>query len=407
MQYLHKQNIMIAFNITRKTSANLMLIAISVSPAFALGAGNKNFLLITIMALSMILLLRFPILSLRSDAFGIIGFLMIIFPIIFHPDTLRWSTLLYSCLFIGYFMSYTRLLCNSNYTATDYKHLLKWLIYAYCITLIIQQFCVLFNLPIFNVSNYSTYDRWKLNSLMSEPSHSARVISIIMAIFISIQLKTNRNIVSIKDSFKQNRYVWLAFLWSILTMGSTTGLIFVSVVLNKFISLKQVFATISVVLIIILGGSMMSRSKTFNRFKKIIPAVLTLNEKAIIAADHSGAFRIVPSILGIKKAEANTINGWFGNGVDYDIKAIRMRKLGPMGLSGGIFSLWLNYGLLVQLLYWILTLRVIYQKEFPIVSIYIWILTCVLGGINMQVTWMTLFLMLTYNYTTRKSLNIQ
>ena len=80
--------------------------------------------------------------------------------------TMRWSTVLYSCMFCVYFMAFARVLYSNGYDFSDFSKLLKGLIYAYCIVLIIQQFCVLTNLPIFNLSNYDIREPWKLNSLM-------------------------------------------------------------------------------------------------------------------------------------------------------------------------------------------------------------------------------------------------
>lgn len=163
----------------------LFIIFLSISPAFALGEGNRNLLLISVMCISPIFLLKYPIIIPQVDA-PLIGLctMMIFFPLVLHPETMRWSTVLYSCMFCLYFMSFVRVLYHSPFTGEDFLKVLRGLLFAYCIVLIIQQFCVLTGLPIFNVSNYTPLDPWKLNSLMSEPSHSARIIPIMMYMYL-------------------------------------------------------------------------------------------------------------------------------------------------------------------------------------------------------------------------------
>ena len=75
------------------------------SPAFALGAGARNMLLIGAMAISPLLLVQYPIFNKRVD-WPLMLFLLctISFPLIFHPLTMRWSTALYSGMF-GVFKS--------------------------------------------------------------------------------------------------------------------------------------------------------------------------------------------------------------------------------------------------------------------------------------------------------------
>ena len=172
------------------TLVDFIIITLSVSPAFALADDNKNLLLILAMAILIpFIFINNPTRISKID-FTLISLClcMIIFPLLGHPETMRWSTVLYSCIFCLYFMAFTRVLSDSTYSNNDLLRILKLLIYAYCMVLIIQQFCVLTGLPIFNLSNYSIKEPWKLNSLMSEPSHSARIIPVLMYLFVCLSL---------------------------------------------------------------------------------------------------------------------------------------------------------------------------------------------------------------------------
>lgn len=150
------------------------------APAFALGEGDRNLLLIWVMGVSpLIVIARF-----RFDKNDVLSLLflasIIIFPLIFHPESMRWSTVLYSWMFGLTFIAYKQLLQLNYFTIEPYLKLLKALLLAYFAVLLIQQFCVLTGLPVFNVSNYSPAEPWKLNSLAAEPSHSARIVALLM-----------------------------------------------------------------------------------------------------------------------------------------------------------------------------------------------------------------------------------
>jgi len=320
---------------------------------------------------------------------------MIVFPILFHPETMRWSTVLYSCLFCFNFIAFAKVLLHSDYGLDDFSNIIKILLYAYCIVLIIQQFCVLTGLPIFNVSNYSPFEPWKLNSLMSEPSHSARVIPILMFFFVTIQKLQNPNLTFIQ-SIKENVLVWLSFLWPILTMVSATAFIFLFIIIFKFVGVRRLIPTL-VTLAIIGIVYITSENKSIVRAFKVVSATVTLNEQAIIQADHSASFRIVPSIKGAKAVDLTDKDGWFGHGVDADQKDITPLPSVKTG-SAGAFYLWYDFGFIVALLFWIISLRFCIIKD-SFVSFLIWLLVPFMGGgLNSQIIWFIFTLVLTYKF---------
>lgn len=397
------------FDILRKDYAiiNIMIILVAVSPAFALGEGNRNMLLIGAMCLSPYFFIRFPIIIPKVDIpLTILCLMMIAFPLIFHPETMRWSTVLYSCLCCMYFMAFARVLSVREYTLLNFEQLLIGLIYAYCIVLIIQQFCVLTGLPIFNLSNYSLKEPWKLNSLMSEPSHTARIIPVLMYLFVCCEEKQNiGEKLSFKESFKNSKYVWLSFLWCICTMGSATAFIFMWIVFAKFVNLKKLLPTIAMCMSVFIVMFYMSENKSVLRANKIIMATLTLDEDKILSADGSGGSRIVPTIQAAKVLGITSKSDLFGYGIDADKKIIKPLPGFTKGQSGAFF-LWVNYGAIVAFIWWLFTLKICYTpKDF--VSLLIWFLVIFsYGGFNNQIVWMTLGLLYTYkkvNYIPQKT----
>ena len=131
--------------VTKKHNTFLVLIIVgmAISPAFALGEGNRNLFLIGVMSIS-------PIIILRFFEFDKLDFLLLlfvttiaIFPSLSHPDTMRWSTVLYSIMFGLSFIAFKLLLQQKYLSIIRYINILRYLIYAYFIVLLIQQFCVL------------------------------------------------------------------------------------------------------------------------------------------------------------------------------------------------------------------------------------------------------------------------
>lgn len=394
-QFLKRDNVLI----------NLMIILVAVSPAFALGEGNKNMLLIGAMCLSPYFLIRYPIVIPKVDMpLTIMCMMMISFPMVFHPETMRWSTVLYTCLFCLYFMAFARVLVVKVYDFTDFTQLLKGLIYAYCIILIVQQFCVLFGFPIFNVSNYTPLEPFKLNSLMSEPSHSARIIPILMFFYILAKEHEIGQKYVLKEQFTDDRKVWLAFLWPILTMGSATAFIFLLIIIFKvFPSFKRANTILVIVAGLLIILTVASENHNFDRAFRFSKAVLTLDEKQIIKADGSGAHRIVQSFRGARFVGLNDKDDWVGHGIDADQKLIPNWQSSYLPGGAGMFFLWVNYGFLACMLWWCFSFHITLLNHEPLISTFIWLLTIfIMGGLNNQIIWLVLTISYCYKILDNK-----
>ena len=380
---------------------SIIIISFGTSPAFALDSSNMNILLIGVMLISPIILF----ISIRSisveDILLILFILSIIFsPLINHPETMRWSTVIYSCMFIISFITYKHLLYKDIFRIENFEKLIRYLIYAYTLVLIIQQICVLLGLPIFNLSNYSPAEPWKLNSLTSEPSHSARIVGLLMYCYIVIkEIMLNRKY-NLKNDLKVDKWIWFSFFWTMITMGSGTAFLFIFLVLSVFLSFRNLIILL-LVFIILIGAITFFEITAFDRTWKVFLATLTLDTNKIIAADPSASVRIVPFIIISQLVDFTTFNDWFGYGVDY-VKSIFSTNVRIGGLpegwtGGGMFQVWLDYGLLSFLLFVYFTFSATYLKD-SIVSVFFWFLLVFMYGVNSQIVWVTIVLLFTLNY---------
>lgn len=384
------------------TLVNIFIILLAVAPAFALGEGNKNLLLIGAMCFSPYFFIKYPVILPKIDIPLIsICLMMIIFTMVFHPETLRWSTLMYSCLFCMFFMSFAWVLSFSDYRADDFAKLIKWLLYAYCITLMIQQFCVLTGLPIFNLANYNPREPWKLNSLMAEPSHTARVQTLLMFFYINIQMYIT-DIKDIKKLLSQaNKKVIAAFLYPIFTMGSGTGFLLLFILLLRFIPKKQIISLfIAGLLLTPAIIYVISTNDTAKRTADFVVAIAAFDEKQLIREDLSAAIRIVPTLHGAKKVTIFTKDGLFGKGVDADAG---LTPLPSVDCGAGSFSIWYNFGFFSAIIFWSFTLSVCFLRNDVVMSCFFWLFLCFFyGGLNIQIIWFTLAIFLSYKYVTIK-----
>ena len=384
---------------TSKRIFYLGICVLMISLSFFLGDGNRNLLLIAVMGTSPLLLILTPIITRTDVKIYFIIILTILCPLLNHPETMRWSTVLYSCMFCLYFISFSHLFSFSNIPQYGILKFLKSLLIAYTIVLCFQQICVLLGIPIFNLSNYDIQQPWKLNSLMSEPEHSSRMIALLMYSYLAIK-SANNDKKSFIESWKNDKLLWLAFFWCMLTSMSAGAYLFLLIVLTKFISAKSGFRIIILIFSIFIIANIFLEPIALKRFIKFSSAILTFDIYKIYDADQSAALRIIPSIICLQKINLFTVDGWFGSGIDYVSDFMSNYLVGvPKGYTGGgLFSYAVEYGFLPFIVFVIITFQLCYDKENKIPTTLFWVFSILLVGINSQLAWSTIILLYIIKY---------
>lgn len=374
----------------------LLIILVTVTPAFAIDAQNRNMFLVCAMCIAPVLLFFY-----KSRATWIefvlimLGMLMVSIPLMVNPDSFRASTVIYSWLFFLYFIVFTRVLLGSDYSKERFLNLLKYLLYAYTITLIIQQLCVLLGLPIFNEAAYNPLEPWKLNSLAPEPSHTARIISLILLLyvkgFVSLVGTT-----SLKQTYKLiDKSVLICYLYCIITMGSGTGFVFLALVILDFLPKRNILSFgILAALVLSLIYYVFKDVPAFERSFNFISMLIHYNEDELISGDLSAAIRIVPTVHGFQAIDFFSLEGIFGHGIDADGG---LTPLPSVDCGAGSFAITYNYGLLISIIFWVFSYKICSLKGDTIMSAIIWLLLVFFyGGINNPILWMTLILIFTF-----------
>ena len=379
----------------------ICLIFLATAPVVFLGEGNRNLSLIALMFISPLFTLRR---TLSTEAVLLLGFaLSIVFlPAFVHSGGTRWSTILYSLMFCGLFISYDGMLRQGKLRLASFLNIMRYLIIAYAVVLLIQQLCVLLGLPIFNLSNYDPSERWKLNSLSPEPSHSARIIGLLMFSYILGSRLLVRASKTHKVSQRQYILLWLCFFWTMITMMSATALVMVIIVLvtntqGNGIRFYGVSFLLAIFAIFFMPGDLTER------IFKISLATLTLDYETVLNADHSGAMRIAPMLVLLDETELFSVSGIFGNGVD-SVSLLMSDYIWGVAEGtpgGGLLALWYEYGLISFLFFVLFTLYTTSALKSP-AGFLIWFLLIFIASVNSQMVWLAIILLHTLSFYRQK-----
>jgi hypothetical protein len=377
------------------------VISTAIAPFYI--AGGMNMLLIGLMCISPVVFIRYY--GLYKFDIPILFFLASIFiiPYFSHPESFRLSTVCYTVLFCLFYLAFLRLLNTNKFTIDNYLKLLRFLLYAYGAMLVIQHLCVLAGLPVINgiIADFED-NPFKVNSLALEPSHSARLVGLFMFCYISMKELVTGSKYEFKQNFQEDKYVWLFFLYTVLTMGSALAFLFLFLILSLFIRFKTLIPLILLGVIVFIGISYLENN-AFDRMYRVSVATLTFDSNTIRGEDDSASYRIVPFIELFKKMDMQTWDFWTGKGIDWVANHFDSILPGaPEGLSGGgMMQVITEYGFVVFCLFmWISFQNSLRKRDY--VGFLFWFFVVFMGGINMYTTWTFIILLSVNKYFFRK-----
>lgn len=300
---------------------------------------------------------------------------------------------MYASLFISYLSSLKRGILQIS----DFLKICKFIVFAYAFTLVIQQMCVLLGMPILNVSNYNPAHPWKLNALSAEPSHSARIISVVMLSYLIATDLVKET--KLQQSTRNEKIrVWAAYLWCMLTLGSATGAIMLMIVVLYGLGRNNVKAILASVLAFLVA-LLVFPDEQMVRATNLFTAFLSLDYDQILMADHSGGLRIAPLLFLFEKVEIFSMTGLFGHGID-SVGLFMSDYIGGVedGYSaGGLMVLWYEYGFVSFAFFAYFSIRTMYIKGMPL-CVLVWALMVLIAGVNGQMIWLSIILLTTLRF---------
>lgn len=344
----------------------LMLGIVTTSPAITQGEEFINLGWITALCLTPAVLLLpgcrvwIPRIDIPAIALAVC---VIIFPLLLHADTLRWSTQLYSVACCCWAMALVRVASVAEIKSKELLLFIDIIILAYFLVLIIQQLCIANGWPLFNRAAVY-YEEWKLNSLMSEPSHTSFILSILIYY---------RGLITRGHNREKARAiaVWGLYLYVLLTTKNASAYVCIPFAVIPYISRRTwapMIGIIGCIAILLTVLTPISGNANLRRAFRVVKAIPSLDTQKIHEADFSASVRINASINGSKAVGIRSADDWLGHGVDADIRD--MPELASLELhippEAGIFHTWYNYGLPVAgILLW-LVIAVVVQRQNPL-----------------------------------------
>lgn len=380
------------------------LLLLCINPEWTQGERDLNLLLVAAMILCPLTLLLkgTRVIIPRIDIpLGMVCLCVILFPLIFHPQSIRWTTMLFTCAYCVYFMMLARLVRVCGLTDTMLLQIIRVIMYVFLAVLIIQQICVIFELPVF-LGFYSYYlYPWKLNSLTAEPSHTTVTLATLM-FFYTRSLRRMNNEESLWLSVKREWKIWGAYIWILFSTQNSSAFLLGPMCLLPYITRKNVVQAISITTIACIAVFLtpVGNLPQLNRLRDTVEATATLNEQKIMDADISASARLVPTIRGIKAIKVGDISELLtGYGVDADKRDTAPR---PCDLDGagfaGIFSMLHNYGAICALAFWAaIGMVTIIRNDWLSIPTFLlaWQLS---ADYNMQLVWMVMAFAMVFKY---------
>ena len=290
---------------------------------------------------------------------------------------MRFSTLGFLGMYLILYINYYSFIVKGTFTLEYFTKVLKYLIIAYAVVLIGQQMCVLVglrNMPLLNLQNQFFLSITKLPSLTLEPSHSARILTFTMLGYLRCMEIMKGKRISLQELFSpEQRIVTFSFLWSMLTMGSGTAFVGMGVLSLYFITRKTVIYIIPLIIgMFMLGQSM--ELKQMDRAVALAEAASTGSAEEAMAADGSGATRIIPVMNVFTKTDVTQLETWIGKKSmekdKYWWKRTDTKIYDQYGLIAFIISLVFIYSCVIRHFFSIETLLYLILLGFTLGNIY-------------------------------------
>ncbi|MDO5463796.1 MAG: hypothetical protein Q4F40_02555 [Akkermansia sp.] len=322
----------------------------------------------------------------------------------FHPETFRWSTLLFSAGLVFSFVCIYNLVVHKKVFNIDmYIRLVNWMMLLFFVVCLLQQACLLVGITYLPAINL-----WKIldrglgcNSLTIEPSTFARTMLVLYYVYVKCsEYKYGRGSYSLKELFSgEHKWVSIRFCWMMVTMGSGTAFICLILFALYFVTKKNWFYIVPSMLAVYVFVLPLFGAEHLDRATSVASAMSTMDVNQVKGADDSGALRISP-LLNSLNADFTKIETWFGHGIDY----ARSHNLVLLHKA----TLFDDYGFVFYLLSLLFNLTCAYR----VCSIgFLFMFAGLAGGSggNIHYTWALMLIMAgeNYFYSIRKKLKLE
>ena len=217
---------------------------------------------------------------------------------------------------ITFCLFYNLVYHNRVYDSDSFIALIKVLIYIFTGVLVIQQIFITVGLkyaPVVNLYNMRYYSFIRLPSLTTEPSHTARVLVVCMYALLKLAEYKNGRALTIRELYYSYSRPLLCSLYTLLCIGSGTGIVGFMIVLLYFVK-RQYSLAIVFVAIVTFFVSPYIDYEPLTRAMNVFDATLSGDFNEVKSVDNSASSR-VGFIFGLKNYfDISDSKIWMGYG---------------------------------------------------------------------------------------------
>lgn len=277
---------------------------------------------VTAMAVTAIIYCRYMVLN--KAAF--IGFIYMAWIMLtaygLHSGTFRASTVIYLYMYVVTFIAFYTFVWDEHVLEINhFINFLKNFIFVLVVVLVAQQCCLIAGIKLMPILNLcQVLDRGiGANSLTFEPSTLGRLLNILYYAYLKCNEYRRGYPLSITEIFNnEHRWVTIAFLWGMLSMGSGTAILAMSITALYFMRGKSLFLAIPMFIGVFFVMNFLGL-ENIRRAAEVSKATATGNAAFVRETDTSAAMRIYP-ILNTLNMDLSDSEIWVGHGCDAAVR---------------------------------------------------------------------------------------
>ena len=188
---------------------------------------------------------------------------------------------------------------------------------------------------------------FKPNGLSCEPSHSARILTILYWGYLTLTEIINGTPINFKHTWTNHTYVTISFWFSMITMGSALAMIGCILILCTFFKRNISLIFFGIVLFFVVMNLKIDNTQ-LERVQSVYSSMFSEDIKtSLLQSEGSGAVRIMPIVNTFTNLDLFKISSWVGQGniqkqnVSFTERVFsEYRYLGDISEYGLITYLW-------------------------------------------------------------------
>ena len=272
------------------------------------------------MLLSPFFIMYFKYHRILTDAtfWGIANLILMTASASFASPIVAWDRIGYRSMYVFMFILVYCIMYEGCIKLSMIKRLLVVLMVAYGVIFLIQHALYLVGIrtQIFFLNYYASVTMngvFKPNGLSCEPSHAARIITVIYWGILKLSEIELGKKINIKYAFKEMPYCSSLFFISMIAMGSATGMIGILLILLYFFSKNFVVFFIGFVFFILMMN-MEIENMQIRRIQNVFNSFFSDDvSETLKKSEGSGAVRIMP-FINTFSMDFFSVSTWIGQG---------------------------------------------------------------------------------------------